>query len=82
MKESIYDLLNDIDSRPESYTTAQVTQKDIKDWKKAFKNKEQNSSQPGKRALRKHRYVKYAAAAAAAVVLICAGSIPSVRITA
>ena len=50
MKESIYDLLNDIDSRPESYTTAQVTQKDIKDWKKAFKNKEQNSSQPGKRA--------------------------------
>ena len=82
MKESIYNLLNDIDSSPESYTTAQVTQKDIKDWKKAFKNKEQNSSQPGKRALRKHRYVKYAAAAAAAVVLICAGSIPSVRITA
>ena len=56
MKESIYDLLNDIDSSPESYTTAQVTQKDIKDWKKAFKNKEQNSSLPGKRALRKHRY--------------------------
>ena len=81
MKESIYDLLNDIDSRPESYTTAQVTQKDIKDWKKAFKNKEQNSGLPGKRALRKHRYVKYAAAAAA-VVLICAGSVPSVRITA
>ena len=48
MKESIYDLLNDIDSSPESYTTAQVTQKDIKDWKKAFKNKEQNSSLPGK----------------------------------
>ena len=36
MKESIYDLLNDIDSSPESYTTAQVTQKDIKDWKKSL----------------------------------------------
>ena len=58
MKESIYNLLNDIDSSPESYTTAQVIQKDIKDWKKAFKNKEQNSGLPGKRALRKHRYVK------------------------
>lgn len=39
MKESIYDLLNDIDSRPESYTTAQVTQKDIKDWKKLLRIK-------------------------------------------
>ena len=56
MKESIYNLLNDIDSSPESYTTAQVTQKDIKDWKKAFKNKEQNSGLPGKRALRKPQW--------------------------
>lgn len=82
MKESIYDLLNDIDSSPESYTPAQVTHKDIKSWRKAFKAKGLSSSAAGKGAGRKHPYVKYAAAAAAAVVLICAGCLPSVRLTA
>ena len=82
MKDPIYELLNDIDSSPESYPAAQVTQKDMQSWKEAFKAKKHSSGPSGNRAVRKHRYVKYAAAAAAAVVLICAGSIPSVRITA
>ena len=39
MKESIYDLLNDIDSSPESYPAAQATQEAVKNWKKAFDKK-------------------------------------------
>ena len=81
MKESIYDLLNDIDSSPESYPAAQATQEDVKNWKKAF-DKKRISSYSDRKTTGKHRWRKYAAAAAAAVVLIGAGSLPSVRITA
>ena len=69
MKDPIYELLNDIDSSPESYPAAQVTQKDMQSWKEAFKAKKHSSGPSGNRAVRKHRYVKYAAAAAAAVDL-------------
>ena len=65
MKDPIYELLNDIDSSPESYPAAQVTQKDMQSWKEAFKAKKHSSGPSGNRAVRKHRYVKYAAAAAA-----------------
>src|SRR5699024_9791583 len=81
MKESIYDLLNDIDSSPESYPAAQATQEDVKNWKKTF-DKKRISSYSDRKTTGKHRWRKYAAAAAAAVVLIGAGSLPSVRITA
>ena len=81
MKESIYDLLNDIDSSPESYPAAQATQEDVKNWKKAF-DKKRISSYSDRKTTGKHRWRKYAAAAAAAVVLIGACSLPSVRITA
>ena len=81
MKKSIYDLLNDIDSSPESYPAAQATQEDVKNWKKTF-DKKRISSYSDRKTTGKHRWRKYAAAAAAAVVLIGACSLPSVRITA
>ena len=36
MKNSVYDLLNDIQSSPEIYPAAPVTQEDMRNWKKAF----------------------------------------------
>ena len=34
MRESVYDLLNDMDHQPKEYTAENVSEKDIKKWKK------------------------------------------------
>ena len=36
MRESVYDLLNEMDHQPKEYTAENVSEKDIKKWKKAF----------------------------------------------
>ena len=33
MRESVYDLLNDMDHQPKEYTAENVSEKDIKKWK-------------------------------------------------
>ena len=55
MRESVYDLLNDMDHQPKEYTAEKVSKKDIRKWKKAFDAKRHS---PAK------RWIKYAAAAA------------------
>lgn len=77
MKNSVYDLLNDIQSSPEIYPAAPVTQEDMRNWKKAFDAKRRAGA-----GSKKHHWKKYAAVAAAAALLIGAGSLPATRITA
>ena len=54
MRESVYDLLNDMDHQPKEYTAENVSEKDIKKWKKAF---------VAKRHFPAEKWIKYAAAA-------------------
>lgn len=77
MKNSVYDLLNDIQSSPEIYPAAPVTQEDMRNWKKAFDAKRRAGA-----GSKKHHWKKYAAVAAAAALLIGAGSLPATRLTA
>lgn len=36
MRESVYDLLNEMDHRQKEYRVSDVSPKDVKKWKKAF----------------------------------------------
>ena len=55
MRESVYDLLNEMDHRQKEYRVSDVSPKDIKKWKKAFSARRRASSK---------RWIRYAAAAA------------------
>lgn len=61
MRETVYDLLNDMDHQPKEYAAEKVSKKDIRKWKKAFDAKRHS---PAK------RWIKYAAAAA----VLCAAA--------
>lgn len=65
MRESVYDLLNDMDHQPKEYTAENVSEKDIKKWKKAF---------VAKRHFPAKKWIKYAAAAAV-LCAVAAGTV-------
>lgn len=65
MRESVYDLLNDMDHQPKEYTAENVSEKDIKKWKKAF---------VAKRHFPAEKWIKYAAAAAV-LCAVAAGTV-------
>lgn len=66
MKSSVYDYLNDMDNRPDSYSFSAAEPGDVKRWKKSF------DTRRGKTGA---KWRKYAAAAAALAIVAVAGSI-------
>ena len=63
MKNDIYDLLNDIDNQIDTFETVDITSTDLKNWKQSFALKKKTS-------VKKHTWKKYAAAAAAFIILL------------
>ncbi|MBQ9983496.1 MAG: DUF4179 domain-containing protein [Lachnospiraceae bacterium] len=63
MKDNMYTLLNDMDIQVDSYEVSEVSSKEVKDWKRTFRQKQSGE-------MRKKRYVgRYVAVVA--LVLVC-----------
>ena len=70
MRESVYDLLNEMDHQPKEYEVSNVSAIDVKKWKKAFASRRRPSSK---------RWTRYAAAAAVLCAVMAGTAVGPLR---
>ena len=70
MRESVYDLLNDMDHQPKEYEVSNVSAIDVKKWKKAFASRRRPSFK---------RWTRYAAAAAVLCAVMAGTAVGPLR---